>query len=238
MEKEKILNFSVCLDTKKDILDSIWKDFYNDKQIVIMNINPEIIINNYKNQKFIDEINSEKYQIPDGIGIVYASKIKHGNIRDRITGIDFMQDILKESVNYQAKIFLYGAKPGIVEKAKEELKIMYKGINIVGLCDGYIEPSEAINKIKESQANILFVGLGNPMQEKFIVENKKELSNIKIFMPVGGSFDVISKTLNRAPIIMQKLNLEWLYRLLKQPKRIFRQVKLLKFILLVIKNHI
>ena len=145
-----------------------------------------------------------------------------------------MEKICEESIKHSARIFLYGSKPGIADDAATELKKLYKKINIVGTCDGYCDESIAYEKIKNSNPDIVFVALGSPKQEEFILNNKHKLKNVKIFMPVGGSFDVISKSLKRAPNWIIKINLEWLYRLIKQPMRFFRQIKLVKFIFLVI----
>lgn len=105
---------------------------------------------------------------------------------------------------------------------------------LFGVCDGYVNEDIAFNKILESKADIIFIGLGSPKQEEFILKYKSKLKDAKILMPVGGSFDVISKTLKRAPKWMIKRNLEWLYRVFKQPKRIFRHLRLIKFIFLVL----
>lgn len=234
MNKEKILGFDVCGLSKEEILKEIFCDYEKNLQNVIININPEIVINNYKDLELVEKFNNQKYHIPDGIGIVYASKINKGNIKNRIAGIDLMNGICDKSIDYQAKIFLYGAKPEIIEKSKMELENKYKGIKIVGICDGYTSDEEVIKKINSCTPDILFIGTGSPKQEHFIFENKEKLKSVKIFMPVGGSFDVISKTLKRAPNWMIKLNLEWLYRLIKQPQRIFRQLKLIKFIFCVL----
>ena len=236
MNKEKILEFDVCNDSETQILKNVFEDYNRNIQNFIVNINPEIVINNYKNENFVKELNSQKYQIPDGIGIVYASKIKKGNIKTRITGIDFMEKICQESIKHSAKIFLYGSKPGVADKAATELENKFQGIKIVGTCDGYCDEEIAFNEIKHSNADIVFVALGSPKQETFIVNNRSKLKNVKIFMPVGGSFDVISKNIKRAPNWIIKLNLEWLYRMLKQPTRLFRQLKIIKFIFLVIKE--
>lgn len=234
MIKEKILGFDVCTYNQEELLKNIFKDYKENKQLFIVNINPEIAVTNYKNSELKKEFNKQRYQIPDGSGIVWASKKKKGNIKERITGIDLMMEICEKSQEYACKIYLYGAKPEIVEKAKQNLERDYPKINIVGICDGYCDEQSAIKKIKGSNADILFIGLGSPKQEQFIIENKEQLNNIKIFMPVGGSFDVISKEKKRAPNWIIKCNLEWLYRLFQEPKRIFRQLKLVKFIFLII----
>lgn len=238
MVKENILGFDVCCSDENDLIKEIFKDYVYNNQVVINSINPEIIINNIKDDDYKKNMNNQKYQIPDGIGIVYASKINKGHIKSRITGIDFMNRIIEESIIYDSKIFLYGSKPNIAFKAKQELEKKYKKINIVGVCDGYIDENEALEIIEKANPDILFVGLGSPKQERFILENMKKLKTIKIFMPVGGSFDVISNSIKRAPKWMINTNLEWFYRLIKQPTRVFRQLKLIKFILVVFKDKI
>ena len=234
MEKENILGFDVCNINSNDLVENIFTDFNNNISNFIVNINPEILTKNYKNVELRNYFNSQKYQIADGIGIIIASKIKRKKIQERITGIDLMNLICKESTKYDSKIFLYGSKGNICEKAKEELENLYPNIQIVGICNGYENEQIVVENINKSNANILFVGLGSPKQEKFIINNRKNLKNIKIFMPVGGSFDVISKTLKRAPNWIIKLNIEWLYRLFQEPKRFFRQLSLVKFMFLVI----
>lgn len=232
MDKEKILGFDVCITDQNNLIKNIFDDFNNNISNFIVNINPEIATKNYKNSKLKAIFNSQKYQIADGIGIIYASKLNKGNIKTRITGIDLMYAICKASVDVNASIFLYGSKEGISEKAKLELEKLYNGINIVGTSSGYINEDMVIDKINKTNATILFVGLGCPKQEEFIIRNMDKLKNIKIFMPVGGSFDVISGSLKRAPNWIIKLNLEWLYRLFQEPKRFFRQLNLIKFLFL------
>lgn len=131
MNKEKILGFFVCTDNDETLINNIFQDYTNNEQIVVASINPEIIVKNYKNPKFVENINSQKYQIPDGIGIVYSSKVNGGKIKQRITGIDLMQKLCDKSRNYNSKIFLYGSKEGIAEKAKIELEKIYPNVNIV-----------------------------------------------------------------------------------------------------------
>lgn len=232
MEKEKILGFDVCITNQDDLIKNIFNDFSKNERNFIVNINPEIVAKNYKNKELKNIFNFQKYQIPDGIGIIYASNLQKGKIKHRITGIDLINSICEKSCEINAPIFLYGSKEGISEKAKLELEKQYSGLNIIGTCSGYEDENIVIEKINKSNASILFVGLGSPKQEQFIINNMDKLKNIKLFMPVGGSFDVISKSLKRAPNWVIKCNLEWLYRLFQEPKRFFRQLILIKFVFL------
>lgn len=157
MKKEKILGFNVCSIDEKELVNRIFLDYQNNEQSFIVNINPEIAVTNYNNKEFKEILNEQKYQIPDGTGIVWASKKNKGNIKQRITGIDLMIDICEKSQGYNARIFLYGSKPGIATLAKENLKNKFPKINIVGECNGYCDEKEVIYKIIESNADIVFV---------------------------------------------------------------------------------
>ena len=236
MKKENILGFDICITNYNELINNLFKDFDNNIANFVVNINPQIIMNNYKSKKTIQCFNSENYQSPDGIGILYASRIKKGNIINRITGIDLMNCICRESSYHNSKIFLYGGKSGIAVKAKKELETLYPNINIVGTSNGYVSENIALDKIKKSNCNILFVGLGSPKQEKFIMKNKDTLKNVKLFIPVGGSFDVISKSIKRAPDWFINHNLEWFYRALREPKRLAKHFLLIKFIFLILAN--
>ena len=132
------------------------------------------------------------------------------------------------------KVFLYGAKEETIKLAKSKLEEKYQNIKIVGYINGYEKDNDKIIKaINKSHADIIFVALGSPKQENWITSNMDKIDAL-IFQGVGGSFDVISGNIKRAPIWMQKAGLEWLYRLIKEPKRIFRQLKLFKFLFLII----
>lgn len=188
MNKEKILGFNVCSDNYDCLINNILQDYKNNKQVIIASINPQIIVKNYNNQSYINKINAEKYQIPDGIGIVYYSKLNNGNIKERISGIDLMHKICSSTIPYNSRIFLYGSKKGVAEKAMYELQKTYPGINIVGTCDGFLNEKDVLKKIINVNPDILFIGLGSPKQEEFIFKYKNDLKNIKILMPVGRKF--------------------------------------------------
>lgn len=234
MNKENILGVDVSPLSYEDLKKNIEKDIENNKKSFIVAINPEKILKARKDEKLKKLLNNATYEIPDGIGVIYASKLKKGNIKTRITGIDSMEMLCKLSEEKKYKIFMYGAKEETIKKAKENLEIKFPNIQIVGTINGYEKDNDKIiSSINKSKADIVFVALGSPKQEYWITENMDKVS-AKIFQGVGGSFDVFSGNIKRAPKWMQKIGLEWLYRLIKEPKRIFRQIKLVKFLWLAL----
>lgn len=230
----KILGFKVCELEEKDILNNLDKDLKNNKQNIIYNINPLIITNFYKNEKIREDFNKQKYQIPDGYGIILASKMKDNNIKKTIPGIHLFESICELASNKGYKVFLYGSKEKVIIDAKKALEKKYIKIKIVGTINGYVKESDAIKAIKKVNPDILFVALGSPKQENFIINNKNLLKQIKIIMPIGGSLDVISGNTKRAPAFYIKYHLEWFYRMIKEPKRIKQNIKIINFVFLVI----
>jgi N-acetylglucosaminyldiphosphoundecaprenol N-acetyl-beta-D-mannosaminyltransferase len=149
-------------------------------------------------------------------------------------------DICKVAANKGYRIFIYGSKEAINKQAKEKLKLLYPGISIVGRCNGYIRKErmdKLINDINSSEADILFVGLGSPKQEKWIQEYLPKL-NVKVCQGIGGTLDTITGDTKRAPWYFQKAGVEWFYRLIKDPKRFRRQAILPVFAIRVIKEKL
>lgn len=234
--KENILGIDVCGETYEQLTAHLLADIEEKRNAFIVAINPEKIMKAQQDETLRQLLNSATYQIPDGIGVIIASILKGGSIRQRVTGIDMMLQLCKEAAIHQKKIFLYGAKPGIVDEAKVKLEEMFPGIQITGTLHGYEKDENVIaDTINASGAEIIFVALGSPAQENWIIEHKEKLAPY-VYQGVGGSFDVISGRLNRAPAFFQKLGLEWFYRLLKEPWRFKRQLILPKFLIKVIKG--
>ncbi|MFL0474156.1 WecB/TagA/CpsF family glycosyltransferase [Priestia sp. 179-F W1.4 NHS] len=234
--KENILGIDVCSDTYDELAVKLLQDIDKGRKSFIVAINPEKIMKAQEDQELKSLLNQATYQIPDGIGVILASKLKKGRIRERVTGIDMMLKLCKEATNNGKRIFLYGAKPGIADEAKAKLEEMFPGILIVGTLNGYEKNEEVIERtINDSGAEIVFVALGSPAQENWIIAHKEKL-NPSVYQGVGGSFDVISGRLNRAPAVFQKFGLEWLYRLLKEPWRWKRQLELPRFLLRVLRG--
>lgn len=231
MMKENFLGVDVCSDNYEQLTVSLLNDIESDKKSFIVAINPEKIMKAQEDEKLRNLLNQASYQIPDGIGIIVASKMKGGKIRQRVTGIDMMLKLCETASEHNKKIFLYGAKPGIADEAKMSLEKQFPAIQIVGTINGYEKDQQVIQQtINDSKADIVFVALGSPTQEYWIVNNMNTLYP-SVYQGVGGSFDVISGRVQRAPAIFQKFGLEWLYRLLKEPWRWKRQLILPQFLL-------
>ncbi|WP_394138507.1 WecB/TagA/CpsF family glycosyltransferase [Cytobacillus oceanisediminis] len=228
--KENILGVDVSKDNYDTLIQKLLKDIDEKRKSFIVAINPEKIMKAQEDEELRTLLNRADYQIPDGIGVILASKLKGGEIRERVTGIDTMLKLCEAATKHGKRVFLYGAKPGVADEAKEKLEEMFPGIQIAGTLNGYEKDQDVIiNTINESKADILFVALGSPAQENWIVANKEKLYP-SVFQGVGGSYDVISGKIERAPEAFQKAGLEWFYRLMKEPWRLKRQLILPKFL--------
>ena len=187
----------------------------------VVTINPEMINNAVQNPEFAEIINNAELVIPDGIGVQIGLKILGYNVR-RIAGIEFSRRMVEECAKSEQSVALVGAKPEIVQKAKENLEHEIQGLYVTYAHDGYFrDDDEILNELKIRQPRLVLCALGSPKQEEFILK-AKELLPDALFVGVGGSFDVWSGVVERAPEIYQKLGLEWLYRTVKEPKRFMR----------------
>lgn len=201
--------------------------------------NPEIIMCACEDEEFKEILNSADLCTADGIGVVYAARILGTPVPERVAGFDVTCAVLEKMSHSGGSVFLFGAKPGVAEIAKEKMEEKYPGLKVAGTRDGYFKPEdeeEIVNQINASGANLLLVCLGAPKQEKWIAKNREKL-RVNLCMGVGGTLDVFAGVAKRSPDIFIKLNLEWLYRFAKNPSRIGRFMALPKFILKVIKEN-
>jgi len=163
--------------------------------------------------------------VPDGIAIVKAGKKMNYHIKERITGIDIAYKLLQYANELNKKVFLFGAEEKVIVKLKEVVKRDYPNIDLVGTSNGYVEDKDKVfDNIVKLKPDIVMVAMGIPKQEKLIYKHIDKFDK-GIFIGVGGSFDVMSGIKKRCPKLLIKLNLEWLYRILKEPKRIKRFTK-------------
>lgn len=244
-EEIKIMNVRFDNVSMDETVDFVLK---NNRQGYICTPNPEMLLECQNNDKFLDVLNKSQLNIADGIGILWAatqiakksSKLKaltelpfialapkrfRNVLKQRVTGTDLVQEICKKATQTHLKIFLLGAAPGIAEKAAEKLQQRYSGLNICGTYAGSPAP-EDLEVIKElintRQPDILFVAYGAPKQEIWINQYLSQFPSIKKAIGIGGAFDFIAGKRKRAPKFMQKLGLEWLFRLGQEPSRIKR----------------
>lgn len=238
MQKVNVLGVKIDKVTINSAAEKIMEMLKESGNHAVFTPNSEIIYMAYKDADFCDLLNSADMLTADGIGVVYASRILKNSVPERAGGFDIACRVIEKIAETGDRLYLFGGKPGIAETAAEKLKEKYPFINIVGTQNGYFSPEEndaIIADINESGADIVFVCLGAPMQEKWIYQNRDKLS-CRVMMGIGGSLDVFAGAAERAPYKWQKLGLEWLYRLIKEPKRFWRMLALPKFAFTVLIN--
>ncbi|TGB01703.1 WecB/TagA/CpsF family glycosyltransferase [Halobacillus salinus] len=210
----------------------------NEKSFVIT-ANPEIVMQAHDDSDYMSHLHRANYITADGIGIVRASQLLNNPLPERVTGFDLMIDLLEIANIKGYKIFLLGTYEDALTRVIENIRHNYPNIEIVGVHDGYfaMDDLSVSKKVKEADPDLTFVGLGVPKQERWISQNIDYFDK-GIFLCVGGSLDVIAGDVKRAPVSWQKYNVEWLYRLLSQPKRWRRMTSLPRFVVQIIKKRL
>ncbi len=235
----EILGVKIDKVTEEEALSKAIGFLKSDGVSKIFTPNPEIIMQAQEDEAFKENLNTADLCTADGIGVVYAAKVLKDPVPGRVAGFDLTCNILNYIKDTDMSVFLLGAKPGVAEIAKEKLEEKYSGIKVSGTNDGYFTEKDIpviVDKINKSGAALLLVCLGAGKQEKWICDNAKDLTSVRLCMGVGGTLDVLAGNVKRAPKFFIKLNLEWLYRFLKQPSRIGRFAALPKFVLKVRKS--
>jgi len=193
-------------------------------------INPEKVITAANNPEIRDVINKATLRYPDGIGVSYVMSKKVGEPVARIPGCELWEHLMLASRKNEVPVFLVGASEKVICNTNQKLSA--QGVNIVGYHNGYFndaDNSEIIDKIKDSKAKLITVALGSPRQELFIFECQKVIPEA-FYMGVGGTYDVFTGNVKRAPWLFRKAHCEWLFRLLSQPTRLTRQINLFTYI--------
>lgn len=243
MDSIKIFGVKIHNTTLADVTNLLKEYLKGDKLSVIYTPNTEIVMAAKEDVGLRELLNKADLIIPDGIGLIYGSKIKKKPLKERVTGFDTSMNLLDIANENSYSLFLLGGKDGVSKAATENLKRDYPNIKIVGYQHGYFkgshlglvdseEEKQILNTINNANPDIIFVGLGFPMQEKWIDANKDRL-NSRVIIGNGGVMDILAGNAKRAPKIYMDLGLEWLYRLIKNPSRIKRQMAIPKFILQV-----
>lgn len=209
-----------------------------EKTSLVVTPNSEMLAMAAEDPELARILNSADLATADGIGVVIASKILGEPLEERVAGFDLISRLFKEFAESEINFYFLGGKPGIVNQAAENLKKDYPNLNICGCHHGYLDresQQQVIEEINSKDIDLLLVGMGVPLQEKFLDNNRKKIK-VGAAVTVGGSFDVLAGKVKRAPLWMQKAALEWFYRLLQEPSRFGRTLSLPKFIYLVLKS--
>ena len=237
--KKQLLGVNITIDSKDYILRTIHEYLQGKTKqspFVVVTPNPEQIVYAQKDEEFLKLLNRADIAIPDGVGLVWAMNYLKAVSVERIPGIDFMQELIRLASKNNWEIGLVGGLHGAGKNALAVLRSSYA--NLHGWAQ---EPEETDEKkladhIAGSGTKIVFVGLGAPKQEQYIDAVKKHAGRV-VFMAVGGSFDMIAGALKRSPVWMQRIGLEWLYRLVREPWRWKRQLAIFNFLFLVFQQR-
>lgn len=224
MDKVQILGVGISNVTMEQALGKA-NAMLEGKGHMIFTPNPEIIMLAQQDGEFKKILNEADLLLADGIGVVIGSKILRKPLPERVAGFDFACRLFERDAGF----YLFGAKPGVAEAAAEKLK--GQGVNVVGTHHGYFDDDEdIIADINEKNPDVVLVCLGAPKQEKWIYNNRHKM-NAAIYIGVGGTLDVLSGNVKRAPVIVQKMYLEWLYRGLSDLSRVGRLMAIPKFLI-------
>ncbi|MEX0729656.1 MAG: WecB/TagA/CpsF family glycosyltransferase [Aquisalimonadaceae bacterium] len=211
-----------------------------NKTHVILAANPEKVIAAQQDERLLRALHNASLVVPDGIGIVLAARLLRQGRMQRVAGSDLMTEICRMASPEGYRVFLYGAKPEIAAHAALRLQARFPGLKVVGTQHGYLPERRMdglIDSVNDSGADVLFVGLGSPRQEYWMERHRDRLS-VAVCQGVGGTFDALCGYPRRAPPLLQRLNLEWLYRLITQPRRANRQLALPWFVAQVLRQAV
>lgn len=199
---------------------------------IVVTLGVEMIMYARGDARFRALVAGAALSLCDTIGVLLASRIRGGPLRERVTGIDLIGPLAARSARSgDVRLYLFGAAPGVADRAAAALRAAHPGVSVAGVRDGFFRPEESAAiaaAIAASGANVLLVGLGSPKQEYWLAEHLAA-TGCGVGIGVGGSFDVLAGNVTRAPRIMQRMGLEWLYRLVREPARWRRQLALPRF---------
>ena len=216
-----------ALEKAKEMLQSEGADY-------VVTPNSEIVYESMASKELEDLLNGASLVLPDGAGVVLGAKILGTPLKEKVAGVEFADGVLGLLAETGGSVYLLGSKPGVAELAAEKMLQKHPGLTVAGMADGYFKDEAAVvAKVNEAKPDVLFVCLGAPKQERFMRNHRQELQ-VKLMAGLGGSLDSFAGTVKRAPRWMIKLSLEWFYRLLKEPWRFKRMLRLPKFLWAVV----
>jgi N-acetylglucosaminyldiphosphoundecaprenol N-acetyl-beta-D-mannosaminyltransferase len=242
MQKVNILNISIHNLNMLETLEKVTMAIDKNRQIHHVVVNAAKIVAMQKDPQLRKSVNESDLINADGQAVVWASKVLGKPLKERVSGIDLMVNLVQLAYQKNYRIFFFGAKEEVVKKVVDIYTHKYSPNIIAGYRNGYFKEEEEhsiAKQIAESGANILFVAISSPTKENFLYENKSLLQKVNFVMGVGGSFDVVVGKVKRAPLWMQKAGLEWFYRFAQEPKRMWKRYLIgnSKFLFLVFKER-
>ena len=229
MNKIKMFNINFDNITFHDLLEFILDAKKNKKKTYILTCNVDHVVQTTKDKEFAEIYSNADLVVADGVPIIWASKLLKKPLKQKISGSDILPVLGKEFEKHEITLFFLGAAEGVAQKAAGNLKIQFPNIKIVGCYSppyGF-EKNEEENKkilemIKSAKPDVLMVGVGAPKQEKWIYKYYKQY-DVPVSIGVGATFDFIAGKVKRAPVFMQKIGLEWFWRFLQEPRRLFKR---------------
>ena len=204
----------------------------------VITANPIMVMTALQDPAYMRMMKQAELIVPDGAGVVWAAGYVGNPVQERVAGYDLLHELMKAGQRLGWRVYMVGASSEVIEAAANRLKQLYPELRLVGFRDGFFgekEDSDVIRVIREAKPDILLVGRSAATQEPWIAQYKEQLG-VPVMMGIGGSFDVLSGKLKRAPLLFQKLRLEWFYRLLQEPWRYKRMLVLPKFAMKVIRE--
>lgn len=226
--KYDILGVMVDNATMDEAVDTVSQYFGTGAAHIVVTPNAEIVLMCENDPELKKAVGRASFVSADGVGVLKAAKILKTPLKEKVAGCDLGFNLLKEAAKQGRGVFLFGAKPGVAQTAASKLCEKIPGLVVSGTRDGYFSPEDdddIVRQINESGADMLWVCLGAPKQEKWMAKNKDKLK-VSVMLGLGGSLDVYAGNVKRAPKIMIKCKAEWLYRLIKEPWRFSRMIKI------------
>ena len=206
------------------------ENLQSKRRCMVVTPNAEIAQSCVTDDRLREIVRKAGLVLPDGIGVIYASRILKKPLKQRVPGVEFGENLVSALRDTGKTIFFLGGKPGVAEEAAHRLQVKDPGLKVAGTKDGYFQrEEEAVEAVQQAKPDVLFVCLGSPKQEYFMADHFDQLG-ATLMVGLGGSLDVYAGKVERAPALFRKLGLEWFYRLLRQPSRLGRMMKLPQYL--------
>jgi len=222
----KLMNMPIHKIRMVQLLDCCEQAIANRQQLVLGMVNVAKLVNSHKDPQLFQSVAQADIIAADGQGVVWLSRLAGQSLPERVAGIDVMYGLMERAAKGHYRVFFLGAKPGVVKAVAQKAESTYPGLQVAGICDGYFDLEKdgqrVAEQIRDSKADILFVAITPPKKEIFM-DRWKDVINVPVCHGVGGSFDVFAGIVKRAPMWMQKMGLEWFYRVIQEPHRMWKR---------------